>query len=110
MARTRTHYTADERARILAEYRARRTTAPEFAADQGIKLTTLRAWLSGRPAPARSGERGPSVKFVAVDPNPSMGGGGEIEIRVGEVSVRVSSAVGAEFVAELVSLLADSAC
>lgn len=108
MARTRTHYTADQRERILAEYRTRRTTAAEFAADQGIKLTTLRAWLSGRPASARSAQSRSAVRFVAVDAK--YGSRDEVEIRIGEVTIRVSSGAGAEFVAELVSLLAKSSC
>jgi transposase-like protein len=122
MRRTRTHYTREEKARLLAEYHGGGSRPAEFAADRGIRLATFRTWLSRHPTPstsslvqssnsrvpAKRNGRVPVMKFVTVDT--SMGRGAEIEIRVGEVMIRLSSSAGPGFVAELVSGLARSRC
>ena len=58
----RKHRTAAQRQSILQDYRRSQLTQKEFAAQAGISVSTLQAWL--RTAPARASAGG-SV-FVAV--------------------------------------------
>jgi transposase-like protein len=103
MGRARKYYTRQERERLLAEYRAGGAAPASFAAERGIKPGTFQSWLRRHP-----GGSTPSVKFVAVDVADTPQG--EIEIRIGDVDIRVSTRAGAAFVAELVTRLAKASC
>jgi len=58
----RKHRTPAQRKNILQDYRAGQMTQKEYAAQAGISVSTLQAWLRKRPARAVSA--GPA--FVAV--------------------------------------------
>ena len=57
----RKHFTAEQREKILQSYRGSSLTQKEFAAQAGVSLSTLQAWL--RKA---SDAQGPPPGFVAV--------------------------------------------
>jgi hypothetical protein len=58
----RKHRTPVQREELLQDYRQSRMTQREFAAQAGLSVSTLQAWLRKRPA--RQASEGPA--FVAV--------------------------------------------
>jgi hypothetical protein len=89
----RKHRTPVEREQILEDYRRSQLTQKQFAAQSGISVTTLQAWL--RKAPDRPAPIGPA--FLAVPnllpaaPAPpayrlQWPGGLSLEVRAGFVS------------------------
>lgn len=109
MERKRKYYTREERERLVAEYRAGTTDVATFAADRRIRPATLRNWLHRHPPVDGATGQAQRVQFVAIDVG-HPGDGSDVEVVIGEVTVRVPSRVGAGFVAEFVSRLAKKPC
>ena len=103
MTKHRTRYTREAREALISDYLASGSTAEQFAELRGVKVATLRTWVSRRPKSAEP------IGFVAV--RAASSSPAEVEISVGDVRVRVPTEVGPAFVAELVGqLLAGSSC
>jgi hypothetical protein len=95
----------------LEEFRAGSKTAAAFAAQHKINISTFSNWLNRKPRGQKAAEASRLVKsrrprFVAVEAKASA----EVEMRVGEVVVRIPAAVGATFFAELIVELAERTC
>jgi hypothetical protein len=94
----RKHRTPAQREQILRDYRQSQLSQKEFAAQAGLSVSTLQAWL--KKGPGRPGSTGPA--FVAVpnlfpaSPAPSVyrlqwPGGLSLEVRAGFASQELAA-------------------
>src|SRR5271156_4421068 len=98
----RQHRTPAQRKKILEDYRQGQRTQKEYAAQAGISVSTLQAWLRKRPA--RASSAGPA--FVAVPNLLSASSGPVYRLQwPGGLSLEVRSGFAAQELAALLQLL-----
>jgi transposase-like protein len=94
------HVTPEQRARLVARYRASGLTQREFAEREGVTLSALQGWLYRRGKSSASCGR-----FVEVVPaTPTE----RVEVRVGSIRIVLPAAASADRIAAIVRAL-DSA-
>ena len=88
-----------------------------FAAEQGVGLAALQYWISklGHEAKARKQRRQPELTLVPVrvrraPPAPTVPRAGRVEVRLGEIAVRVPVGTDPEYLAGVVSALRAAPC
>lgn len=107
MSRRRAHHSASDRERILEEFRrAGSTGIAAFATAHGVKPRTMATWL----ARARARRPAEPPPFVTVDAAPEAAppAAGHVELRCGDLCLRLPVAVGPEYLARLVAELGRS--
>ena len=79
---------AEEKERLIEEYRASGKTQKQFCEDKRVPLATLTLWLR------KSRKKSEAPRLIEVS-MPSEGGGMPVEVLLPEVGVAVKIAVGA---------------
>src|SRR5271155_984736 len=98
----RIHRTPAQRKNILQDYRPGQMTQKEYAAQAGISVSTLQAWLRKRPA--RASSAGPA--FVAVPNLLSVSSAPAYRLRwPGGLSLEVRCGFSAQELGALLELL-----
>jgi len=97
-------FTAEQRARVVARYRASGLTQREFAEQAGISLSALRGWLYRRdPHAEPRGE--PRGRFVEVVAAPATE---VVEVHVGRVRIVLPAGTSVERLAAVVQALSSA--
>jgi len=103
------HYTPDERARILSEWRSSGMTRKAFAQQRGVSQGSLTVWLKQSSAKDPNSSFRPLVVSDTTEAKPMTSAHPVAEVSVGSLRVRIYAGITDKVLTLLLSALRKEA-